>query len=267
MACVLVVEDESAIREILVDTIRDAGFEIVEAASADVAVQLLELTRLQLVVTDINLPGNLNGIDLAFAARKSRPDIPVIFMSGLPAMLEKAQTLGGPTAFLQKPFNLQLLMDEICRLDDRIGNQKVVPLERSRPLAPSLMPRTINDLQTILIVEDEVLIAETFATMAEAAGMHVCGMAASADQAIALAELHDPSLILMDVRLRGAKDGVAAALAIREFSLVPVIYVTGSRELETVRRIETDKSASILYKPVGAHQLGSLIRQLLMPPI
>ena len=65
MTCIMVVEAESPIREMIVEVLYEEGFQIIEASSADVAVELLELSSLRLIVTDINLPGMRNGIDLA----------------------------------------------------------------------------------------------------------------------------------------------------------------------------------------------------------
>ena len=116
MTCILVVEDEGDIREVLVEAISAAGYAIVEAATADAAVDLLGLTGLRLVVTDINLPGRLDGIDLAMAARHAHPDIPVLFISGRPWLLADARKLGDPSGFLQKPFGLADLMGDVERL-------------------------------------------------------------------------------------------------------------------------------------------------------
>ncbi len=116
MTCILVVEDESGMREVLVELLREAGFEIVETDSAEEAVELLDRGGCEIIVTDINLPGRLDGIDLALAARKSRPRIPVIFMSGRPAKLAEAHALGAPAAFLQKPFSFKTLIGDIQRL-------------------------------------------------------------------------------------------------------------------------------------------------------
>jgi DNA-binding response OmpR family regulator len=116
MTCILVVEDEDNIREMIVEVIRDEGFEIIEATSADAAIGLLDLAGLGLVVTDINLPGRLDGIDLAFAARQAHPGIPVIFMSGRPAKLEEANRVANPVGFLAKPFRFTRLVENIQRL-------------------------------------------------------------------------------------------------------------------------------------------------------
>ena len=116
MARVMIVEDESLIRMLVVDLIGEAGFEIVEAATAEEAVPLLEVEGIRLIVTDINTPGRLNGIDLAKAARERSPGIPVVFISGRPGMLADARAIGSPVSFVPKPFKLDRLIAEVKRL-------------------------------------------------------------------------------------------------------------------------------------------------------
>jgi CheY-like chemotaxis protein len=63
---VLVVEDEEILRKLAVEFVEDAGFQAVEAESADEAVRILERRRdIRIVFTDINMPGSLDGIKLA----------------------------------------------------------------------------------------------------------------------------------------------------------------------------------------------------------
>ena len=90
----------------------------------------------------------------------------------------------------------------------------------------------------------------------EEMGLKICGTAATADDAIALACLHRPGLVLMDVRLYGDKDGVDAALAIYDQVGSKVIFITGSREPATVARIAADHPHAVLYKPVSQGQLA-----------
>lgn len=116
MGNVLVVEDEGDVREILVEVISDAGFQIIEAATADAAFKDVDLTDIQLIVTDINLPGNLDGIDLAIAARQAHPGIPIVFISGRPGKLADAHVMSDPAAFLLKPFSLNKLVRDVERL-------------------------------------------------------------------------------------------------------------------------------------------------------
>ena len=113
----MVVEDEDPIREMIVEVLCEEGFQIIEAPSADAAVELLEVSSLRLIVTDINLPGVRDGIDLALAAREVSPGIPVVFISGRPMNLTDAsQTLTDPASFLLKPFTFQALIKDIKRL-------------------------------------------------------------------------------------------------------------------------------------------------------
>lgn len=115
----------------------------------------------------------------------------------------------------------------------------------------------------VLIVEDEFLIADHLAAMVDDMGMTVCGIADTADGAIALAAEHRPSAILMDVRLKGRNDGVDAAHRIHREIGCPIIFVTGSREAATVARIKQDHPAAILFKPVRFEQLQQAMLSVL----
>ena len=73
MSSVLVVENERGFREVLVEVLHEEGYSILEAPSADAAVDLLGTSSVRLIVTDVNLPGRLSGIDLAIKARDLCP--------------------------------------------------------------------------------------------------------------------------------------------------------------------------------------------------
>ena len=113
----------------------------------------------------------------------------------------------------------------------------------------------------VLIVEDQRLIAEYFKIVVEHLGYSVCGIAATADEAIKLARDEDPAIVLMDVRLDGKKDGVAAAMEIWQNNPVPMIYITASREPATINRINTDHPSEILTKPVVEKQLKDVLKR------
>lgn len=119
------------------------------------------------------------------------------------------------------------------------------------------------DTATALIVDDEFLIAEGLRLQLEDMGLSVCGVAATAGAAVAMAVLHRPEVILMDVRLAGDGDGVDAALAIHEQVGSKVIFVTGSREPSTMARIELDHPAAVLFKPIFGRQLQNAVQRAL----
>jgi DNA-binding NarL/FixJ family response regulator len=121
----------------------------------------------------------------------------------------------------------------------------------------------LNRINCALVVEDEFLIAEGLKVQLEDMGIEVCAIAATAKDAIDLAVRHDPRLVLMDMRLRGEGDGVDAALAIHEQVGSKVIFITGSREQETLDRINCDHPAATLFKPVSSIQLRRTIEQVM----
>jgi two-component system, response regulator PdtaR len=104
--------------------------------------------------------------------------------------------------------------------------------------------------ESVLVVDDEMLIADLWCMTLEDMGLTVCGIASTAESAIAMAREHRPRVVLMDVRLRGELDGVSAALAIHEFVGSKVIFITGSREESTLERIRQDHPTAVLFKPV-----------------
>ena len=108
---VLVVEDEGLVRELIVETLRDAGCAVTEAASADEAVCALKRSAApDILVTDVKLPGAMNGLDLAERMRRTLPRMKVIVTSGHAAS-EDARNVAD--CFLAKPFALKELVGEV----------------------------------------------------------------------------------------------------------------------------------------------------------
>ena len=120
----------------------------------------------------------------------------------------------------------------------------------------------LTSINCALVVEDEFIIAEGLRVQLEDMGIAVCGIAATAGDAIDLAVAHTPGLVLMDMRLKGEGDGVDAALAIHAHVGSKVIFITGSREQATIDRIALDHAAATLFKPVSPFQLRRTIEQV-----
>src|SRR6202020_219537 len=98
---VLVVEDEPIIRLGAVDLIESAGFEVIEARDADHAIEILNARRdIRIVVTDIEMPGSMDGLKLAAAIRDRWPPINIIITTG------KVRPLDIPAnaLFIPKPY-------------------------------------------------------------------------------------------------------------------------------------------------------------------
>ncbi|MBK5264019.1 MAG: response regulator [Alphaproteobacteria bacterium] len=116
---------------------------------------------------------------------------------------------------------------------------------------------------SVLIVDDEYLIAESLRIQLEDMNLTVCGIAATAKYAVALATKHRPDLVLMDMRLAGEEDGVDAALAIHALGISKVIFITGSREPATMARIQLDHPSAVLFKPIFGRQLQKAVETAL----
>jgi CheY-like chemotaxis protein len=112
---VLIVEDDFLIRMTLAEALADDGFVVAEAASGDEALAMLQDDdSIELLMTDIQLPGKLDGFALVRAARTRRPDLPVVFMTGRP---DANASQGNPRdLFIAKPY----LPSEICAAARRL---------------------------------------------------------------------------------------------------------------------------------------------------
>lgn len=102
---------------------------------------------------------------------------------------------------------------------------------------------------SILIVEDELIIAEDLKDILEGLGYHVCGLAISAREALVLLEEHSPDLALLDIQLKGGKDGVDLAQDIREQFKLPFIFLTSHADPKTLQRAKEVRPYGYLLKP------------------
>lgn len=113
---ILIVEDEGFVRDLLVETFADAGFDVLEAPSGDEAIRLLDDPgNVDLVLTDIQMPGHVDGNLVADTAKTRHPDRPIIYMTGNPSSLHNV--VGTRDALLRKPFTLsEVLIVAKCLL-------------------------------------------------------------------------------------------------------------------------------------------------------
>lgn len=110
-----------------------------------------------------------------------------------------------------------------------------------------------------LIVEDESVIAEELRDRLSRLGFSVIDTVDSADEGVAIATTERPNLILMDIRLRGKKDGIQAAQEIREKVDIPIIYLSAYSDRRTVERAKRTDHDGFILKPFHRHDLQSTI--------
>ena len=103
---ILVVEDEILVRMVIAAYLRDCGFDVVEAGNAEEAVRVLEASiRVDIVFSDINMPGSLDGFGLAQWLRRERPGLKIILTSGAAQAVKDASDLCAHVPILAKPYD------------------------------------------------------------------------------------------------------------------------------------------------------------------
>lgn len=110
--CILVVEDELFIRLVVSDALRDAGYQVIEAHNADEALTILTSEiRIDLIISDVRMPGSLDGLGLLAAVRARSAVLPVIITSG---HLDPNQALAdGATRFVAKPYSMEFVLETV----------------------------------------------------------------------------------------------------------------------------------------------------------
>ena len=113
---VLIVEDEFLIRMTLAEALADEGYTVVEASSGDEALELFQANpAIDVLMTDIQLPGKLNGLRLVEMVRQVRPDVPVIYMTGRPDNMAGLRR-SPHDAFVAKPYLPSEIIQALRRL-------------------------------------------------------------------------------------------------------------------------------------------------------
>jgi CheY-like chemotaxis protein len=111
----------------------------------------------------------------------------------------------------------------------------------------------------VLIVEDERIVAKDLQQTLEILGYDAFAIASSADEAIARASERCPDIVLMDIRIKGQRDGIETADMLRKRFGVPVVYLTAHADETTIERAKHTEPYGYLLKPVRSAELRSVL--------
>ncbi len=111
----------------------------------------------------------------------------------------------------------------------------------------------------ILIVEDEAIVAMHIQNSLTKLEYEVCGSVKSGEEAVRMAADLKPDLILMDIVLKGAMDGIEAAKVIKDTLAIPVVYITGNADIPTISRARETSPHGYILKPINILHLYSMI--------
>lgn len=113
-----------------------------------------------------------------------------------------------------------------------------------------------------LVVEDELLIAMGLELELKQAGFVLCKRVTSGEEAIIAAVQEHPDIILMDIRLAGALDGIEAAQQIHSVSSIPIIFMTGYPDKEVIERAQQQHPLGLFIKPIQIQHIQAVVASI-----
>jgi CheY-like chemotaxis protein len=117
-----------------------------------------------------------------------------------------------------------------------------------------------------LIVDDEIVFAINLEADMHALGFDICDLAANGQQASTLAMTNQPDVVLMDINLEGGREGIEVARWLRTVCEVPIVFITGYSDRDTVERIHRQvPGACVLSKPIYRDRLAAAVAAVSHP--
>ena len=265
---VLVAEDDDAVRDTVVAMLSDLGYKVLKARDAQGALTIIESGMpIDLLFTDVVMPGTLKSPEVARKARERLPNLAVLFTSGY---TENSIVHGGRldegVDLLTKPYTREALAKKLRQVLAAQA-KKVEKLEALASASSSLPTmdepdagaRAVKRPIRILVCEDDWMIRVSLVEVLATKGYEVVE-SADARQALNLLNAEAVDLLLTDVGLRDMSGIELATLARQTLPHLPVIFATGN---DTVVRADIDARTQVLQKPYGADDLEQTIVQLL----
>jgi two-component system response regulator FlrC len=161
---VLIVEDDTALREALIDTLRSAGITTIGANDAAMALAMLETEEVALVISDVQMPGS-NGHELLASIKSLRPDLPVVLMTAYGTVEHAVAAMReGATDYIIKPFDAQALIDLARRqLAAREAPGELIATDPETKRVVGLARKIAENDATVLITGESGTGKEVFA--------------------------------------------------------------------------------------------------------
>jgi PAS domain S-box-containing protein len=232
---ILVVEDDDDVRAYSKEILRELGYSILEAGTGAAALRVLDAhPEIDLVFTDVGLPGGMNGRQLADEARKRRPDLKILFTTGYArnAIVHEGRLDPG-VQLVTKPFTYAAVGAKLRDILDT----------RARPLR-------------ILLVEDEALVRILATEYLENAGYRVEPAASVMDAMGKVRLMHgEIDAAIVDVGLPDHKGDVLVVELRALYPALPVVIASGYEEAKLRERFKGDNKTAFLNKPYTQHQL------------
>ena len=264
---VLVVEDDEEVRSTVVELLADLGYRVLKARDAHSALAIVESgAPIDLLFTDVVMPGPVRSPELARQTRIRLPDVAVLFTSGY---TDNAIVHGGRLdqgiELLSKPYSREALARKIRHVlrQQRQRSVGTVSVKRGPPRSSANHPhRRLN----VLFVEDDDLIRMVTTDMLEGLG-HAVFEAADAERALAILRETPVDVLMTDIGLPGMSGDTLAVEARRLRPDLNVIFASGADVVPRSAMGAGDEEVIMLRKPYDAESLYSaLLRVARVPP-
>ncbi|MDR6897317.1 signal transduction histidine kinase/CheY-like chemotaxis protein [Bosea sp. BE271] len=253
---VLVVEDDEAVRETVVATLGELGYRVLKASDAHSACVVIESgVEIDLLFTDVVMPGPMRSTELARRAKERLPQVSVLFTSGY---TENSIVHGGRldegVNLLSKPYSRDALARKLRQVFLKDG--------KTASGVPSPLPDQKEDdvaAKTVLVCEDDALIRLDLVDMLQDMG-HLVLEAADGSEALATAGLHAIDVLVTDVGLPDMRGDELARRLLERSPTLAVVFATGQSALP---EFEGRPGVSILKKPFQLKGLERAFRAAL----
>jgi CheY-like chemotaxis protein len=239
---VLVVEDEAEVRAYTGGILRELGYTVLEAPNGKIALDMLERhPEIELLFTDVGLPGGMNGGQLADAARQQRRALKVLFTTGYARNATVHDGRLDPSVqLITKPFTYAALAGKVRHILDK----------RSAPAR-------------ILLVEDEVLIQMLAVELLEDLGLKVATAGSAAEAKSLLRSMKgEIDAAIIDVGLPDAQGDVLVSELRAIYPALRIVIASGHDEAGLRERFKGVRLLGFLNKPYSATHLRSALHAL-----
>lgn len=261
---ILAVEDDEEVRTTVVEMLSELGYRVLKAKDAQAALAIVESgVPIDLLFTDVVMPGHLRSPELARKTRERLPDVAVLFTSGY---TENAIVHGGRLDegidLLSKPYTREALARKIRHVL-RNQQQRNSAHEIKQGRLPLMPPSDAASRQTplrVVLVEDDGLIRSATAEMLEALGHQVVQTGHAAD-ALAALETHDADVLMTDIGLPEISGVALAAQARQSHPRLRVVFASGHDAGSAVHDGALSDAMHVM-KPYTAEDLASVFEQI-----
>jgi PAS domain S-box-containing protein len=257
---VLVVEDDPGVRAVVVDMLGGLGYRVLQAENGEQALAVIEREPVDLLFTDVVMPGALSSPDLARAARAIQPELAVLFTSGYPrsAIVHGGRVDAG-LELLSKPYRRDELARKLRHVFNNRSQEKLARGRRLEPGAaaamPAFAPGSAARALRILVVEDNLDSQQMVCELIGMLGHHVSGVC-DGEQAWALLEAERFDILFTDISLPGMSGIDLARRMLAAGQPTRIIFSTGYGK-EALSQLEFP--AGVLRKPYDLAELQAAL--------